>query len=223
MKYTVYKITNLIDRKIYIGVHKTNDLDDGYMGSGKYLKRAIEKYGIENFHKEYLAIFDNPEEMFEMESELVNEDFVENKETYNLRLGGYGGFDYINSLERTGQWLEITKKQAIENLKKGRETLIWLVENDEEWLKIKSEKYIKTMYMKYGENAFKTFSGKTHTKETKEKIGKTNSIHQKGEGNSQYGTIWIYNLELKKSKTIKKNDFPNWEQDGWLKGRKMKF
>ena len=57
MFYTIYKIVNKIDGKIYIGSHKTKNLDDKYMGSGKYLNHAIERYGIENFEKEGMGIY----------------------------------------------------------------------------------------------------------------------------------------------------------------------
>ena len=55
----------------------------------------------------------------------------------------------------------------------------------------------------------------------KEKLSKSlkNHKNQSGEKNSQFGTMWIHNLELKESKKIKKDEFSSWEQDGWIKGR----
>ena len=88
MFYTIYKITNQVDGKIYIGSHKTSKLDDGYMGSGKYLKRAQELHGLDKFTKEILFVFDTPEEMYAKEAELVNEDFLATENTYNLKYGG---------------------------------------------------------------------------------------------------------------------------------------
>lgn len=86
--YTVYKITNLINNKEYIGYHQTNNLDDGYMGSGKLIKKAIEKYGIENFSKKYIQIFDNRKEAELLEALLVNESYTLREDTYNITLGG---------------------------------------------------------------------------------------------------------------------------------------
>ena len=215
MFYTVYKITNLVNEKIYVGVHKTSNLEDNYMGSGYLIKKAIEKYGIENFKKEYISIFDNAEDMFKMESELVNEDFLERTDVYNLKQGGFGGFDFIN-------------KNGLN--KNCGDSFNWYIEKlkDEEFRKldcaIKSERVKRLI----NEGKIIKFNGQErlgipHTEETKRKIGEANSKHQSGEGNSQYGTMWIHNLELKENKKIKKDEFFSWEQDGWLKGRKMKF
>lgn len=76
MYYTIYKITNLIDGSVYIGCHNTRDLNDGFMGSGMILKAAQEKYGIKNFRKSILKVYTSPEEMFGMDSELVNANII---------------------------------------------------------------------------------------------------------------------------------------------------
>jgi hypothetical protein len=111
MFYTVYKITNLINSKIYIGVHKTDNLNDRYMGSGNNIIRAIKKYGKENFKKEYLAIFENEIDMFKMESMLVNDEFIKNEYSYNIKNGGLGSWKYVNDnlsddyKKSKGEWL----------------------------------------------------------------------------------------------------------------------
>lgn len=87
-----YKITNLINNHFYYGVHNTNNLNDGYMGSGTRLQYAYNKYGIENFKKEIIKFFDTKEEAFEYEAEIVNENLVNNNDCYNLSIGGKGGF-----------------------------------------------------------------------------------------------------------------------------------
>jgi len=92
MHFYLYIITNNANGKIYAGVHKTTDLDDGYMGSGKIIKAAIKKHGIENFTKEIVAFFDNADDMFAAEKELVTDEFLLREDTYNLRRGGTGGF-----------------------------------------------------------------------------------------------------------------------------------
>lgn len=88
----VYKITNTINNKIYIGCHQTNNLDDGYMGSGIYLRRAYEKHGIENFFKEILGFYSTPKEMFDAEANIVTREFITEDNNYNLAPGGRGGF-----------------------------------------------------------------------------------------------------------------------------------
>ena len=61
------------------------------MGSGKVIIEAIKKYGLDNFEKEIIKIFDNPADMFKMEAEIVDDDFVSRKDTYNIGIGGEGG------------------------------------------------------------------------------------------------------------------------------------
>lgn len=86
--YIIYKITNLVNGKIYIGKHKCNRLDDNYFGSGKNLKQAIEKYGRENFIFHLEIDLKNQEEMDLLEEMVVNKDFLARSDVYNISRGG---------------------------------------------------------------------------------------------------------------------------------------
>ena len=85
----IYLITNQVNNKIYVGKHSTNNLDDGYMGSGILIKKAITKYGIENFTKEYLAFCDTEEKLNWFEKFYIKK-YKAREVGYNLTDGGDG-------------------------------------------------------------------------------------------------------------------------------------
>lgn len=85
-----YKITNLINNHFYYGIHSTDNLNDGYMGSGHRLHRAYKKYGANNFIKEIIKYFQTREEALNYEEEIVNEQLIQNNNCYNEVIGGGG-------------------------------------------------------------------------------------------------------------------------------------
>jgi hypothetical protein len=210
MYFTIYKITNKINGKFYIGSHKTKNLDDNYMGSGKYLKYAQEKYGISNFEKKILYVFDNSKDMYIKEAEIVNEDFISTENTYNLKVGGYGGFDYIN--ENNLNWT-LEKNKSISGFKQftSEERSVYSSMGGKARNDINFGARIKKTYP-HG-----TFGGKFHSDETKKIIGEKNSINQSNKKNSQFGTMWITNGVCNK-KIKNYQSIP----DGWNRGRKIK-
>ena len=112
MFYYIYKITNIINQKYYIGAHKTSNIKDNYFGSGVGLKRAIKKYGKENFIKEIICFCEDENDMYSREKEIV----TLNENSYNMTNGGKGGFSHIdgsgdNNVMRKSQ--EARKKVSI--------------------------------------------------------------------------------------------------------------
>lgn len=83
-----YKITNLVNGKYYYGIHSTNNLEDGYMGSGHTLLKAVKKYGKENFTKKIIADYPTRKEASDHEKLVVNMELVISEDCYNLRTGG---------------------------------------------------------------------------------------------------------------------------------------
>lgn len=112
MKCILYKTTNIVNNKIYIGIHvqKTPEFFDGYLGSGTLLKLAVEKHGAHNFIRETLFIFDTIAEAKKREKQIVSEEFVKCPSNYNISIGGTGG-------NTTSGFSEEQKAKYSENLK----------------------------------------------------------------------------------------------------------
>lgn len=89
----LYKTTNKLNNKFYIGVHDGDETDD-YLGSGKYLKSAIKKYGADNFSREILAYFATKEAAYLAEKDMVTPELIKSGTVYNLNTGGHGGWHH---------------------------------------------------------------------------------------------------------------------------------
>jgi len=224
MFFYLYQITNLVNNKIYIGVHSTKDMNDSYMGSGINIQLAIKKYGIDNFKKDILYTFDNADDMYAKEKDIVTDEFLLREDTYNLRVGGTGGFDYINKNNLNGFY-------DSETARKGRQSTNAVLKEryGEQWRKVISKNGNKALHKKreddpsfnqlmieHSRRNVKIASQYANTslaiekkKNTFSKIG-----HQQGSKNSQYGKMWITNG--KESRSI-----PSQETipEGWRRGR----
>lgn len=89
--HIIYETKNLINGMIYVGAHSTDLLDDGYLGSGTNIIRAINKYGVSAFERKIHYIYESPAEMFSKEKEIVTPEFLKRSDVYNIVEGGYGG------------------------------------------------------------------------------------------------------------------------------------
>ena len=170
----IYKTTNIINQKYYIGMHSTSNLEDGYIGSGKRLWYSINKYGKENFKCEILEFFPDKISLKEKEIELVNEDTLKNKMCMNLV---YGGGGWPNNGTAIGG-----------DKFKGAQKYWEIPENKEQQRKQMSERSKKLWedenYRRKIIN-LKPMLGKKHKEETIEKMkGHTSQVDEK---NSQYG------------------------------------
>jgi hypothetical protein len=98
----VYRTVNKLNGMEYIGVHSTNDMDDGYIGSGTYFCNALKKHGKHNFEKQIIELFTTRAEALKKEREIVNYDFIADNRVYNLVLGGEGVLNRSISIHKFG-------------------------------------------------------------------------------------------------------------------------
>lgn len=205
--FYVYETKNLINGKIYVGKHTAKTYENDYLGSGKLLHEAINKYGKENFVKTILYKCASSEEAGEIEKSIVTQEFVDDDQTYNLTLGGIGTWYHIYTNP-------ISNAKRIESSRSAC--------RKPEHRKLLSQ--IAKKFFLEGKMLQLDWTGKSHKEETKQKIGAANSLHQKGEKNSMYGKVWISNFTLKKSIFVSKEEAEILlATNEWIKGRKVKW
>jgi len=215
--HTIYKITNIINQKIYIGVHKTSNPTDDYFGSGNKIKQAILKYGKENFTKSILFEYDNSEDAYLKESQIVNQSFVKSKNTYNIAIGGNGG-NTGNYLPKHGKLNPMFgKKHSIETKKlfseqrKGKQKSPFTQSHKENLSKsLIGKKRPRTK--EHQDKISKSLQGRIFTKSTKDKISKS----KKGKLNPKFKGYYITPLgkfeslsQASKSLKISKSSITN--------------
>lgn len=129
----IYKTTCLVDGKIYVGVHSTNNLTDGYLGSGKHLLRAVKKHGPDNFTREILEFFSCITDAYLSEASIVTEDFIKRSDTYNIAIGGKGGHTgSYDSPERSAKLSEKAVGKIMTVDEQG--VIVKMDEDDERWV-----------------------------------------------------------------------------------------
>jgi hypothetical protein len=155
----VYRLINTITGMEYTGVHRTDNLLDGYMGSGKIIKRAIKKYGEGTFKKEIISRFDTYMEALEEERRLVTKEYINRHDTYNIREGGFGRCE----------WSDQHKKEFSAYKKKQWQDSVW------------KAKMLKNVYTKArAEKISQALQGKCRNNpqnKNPEKIRKTAAAH----------------------------------------------
>ena len=196
----IYKTTNLLSGRYYIGMHSTDDLNDGYLGSGTLLRRALNKYGKENFKIEFLEFVNSREELAAREKEIVSLQEIAKKECMNLKVGGEGGYSSDKHVENRQRARAEGHRKYFDSIK-----------NDPDLYKEHGQKISRK---KKGQKG--TFKGKHHSEETKKKMSISKKSSTKGINNSQYGTCWITN-EVESKKIYKGDLIP----EGWRLGRKI--
>jgi group I intron endonuclease len=188
----IYKTTSLIDGRYYIGMHSTNNLTDGYLGSGTQLMRAVRKYGKENFVMEILEYLPTKELLSQREKEIVTMQEVTDRKCMNLKIGGIGGFPPTAKQRFLERMKEVDFKKMFGQKASER--------NKEQY---KNGKRVPNP---------PNWTGRKHKPETLEKMKDVKKDWGKGETNSQFGTFWITDGKANK-KT--KSEIP----EGWYRGR----
>jgi len=194
----IYKTTCKVTGKFYVGMHSTDNLDDGYLGSGKILGYSRRKYGDETHVKEIIEFLPSREALKAREKEIVNEELLSDPLNINLKYGGEGGWtESHGTLTRQTQSLG-GKATGKKNIEFARAAKALAAEKRGYWIS--------------------TFKGRRHKDESKMKISASLKGRGLGQNNSQFGTRWVCRdgSPIK----IRASDLQDYTEEGYHLGRK---
>jgi group I intron endonuclease len=193
MKYFyLYKTTNLINNKFYIGVHASHKEHDlNYFGSGVAINRAIEKYGIENFKNEIISYHESLKAAYDAERILVNEELIKQKDCYNMICGGVGGNGENLMTPENLIRMKLPKSQEEKNkISESLKGKCYLTEDGRRRLSdaARGNTYAKGMTYTHSDEAREAISksrlGKKMSEETKKKFKENRKGKGTGENNA---------------------------------------
>lgn len=192
----VYKTTHKESGKYYIGVHSTDNIDDGYLGSGTRIKRSVKKYGEDAFDREILRHFDTNVDAYSYEKKLVTLDTLKDTLCMNMDIGGRG--------RQSGFKVSKETRRKIGEASRGRF-----------FSKEARDKISKVHKGKSKSKEARARMSNSQKGEKNHRYGK--GYLQKGENNPMYGKVYITNGV--QNDIIKKEDSV---PVGWRRGRVMK-
>ena len=271
--YIVYKITNLINEKVYIGRHSTNNINDNYMGSGTELREDMKRVGRKNFSKEILFVFDNWKEMVDKETELLTKEFVNSENTYNATNQGHGlvthgpaareklrkintGLVSVRDVDGKVIRIPVSDPRYVSgelpfalvgkfSAKDQFGNTFFINKEDERWIRgelvgihtgMKKSREVVEKHIEFMKDYWKE---NNHSDEGIEKmrlanVGKVNVKDKDGNEfrvdcddpriksgelvNASKGSVWINNVELKKSRFIRPEKVQGYLDEGWELG-----
>jgi hypothetical protein len=191
-------------------MHSTNNLEDGYLGSGKRIRYSINKYGKENHKIEILEFLPSREELIIREKEIVNEELLANSQCINLCIGGEGG-------NGTRNWTEETYKKVN---KTSWGNLYLNGFNPDNWSKLSPEEY-EVRRQKHSSAASGEKNGMFGTnvfidQNYKGSIPNSNILNSWKFKNGYQPEGWILLSEWRNNKKNKKNQAygKHWYNDG---------